>query len=152
MKQVLKLTLEDTKKMMDGAINKAIELGIDMDIAIVDDGGHLMLFTRMDNAKITSINVSIDKAFTAAAARKATLDYGKSVINHGPAFGIQTSHQGRFCVVGGGLPLFVDGQIVGGIGCSYRPNPLQKARLVLGEQKWHEQKLDSVRLQNLWKA
>jgi len=118
MKQVLKLTLEDTKKMMDGAINKAIEIGIDMDIAIVDDGGHLMLFTRMDNARITSINISIDKAFTAAAARKATSDYGKSVRNHGPAFGIQTSHQGRFCVVGGGLPLFVDSQIVGGIGCS----------------------------------
>ena len=69
MKKVLKLTLEDTRKMMDCAINKAIEIGIDMDIAIVDDGGHLMLFTRMDNAKITSINVSIDKAFTAAAAR-----------------------------------------------------------------------------------
>ena len=40
MKQVLKLTLEDTKKMMDAAINKAVEIGIDMDIAIVDDGGH----------------------------------------------------------------------------------------------------------------
>lgn len=63
MKKVLKLTLEDTTKMMDSAINKAIEIGIDMDIAIVDDGGHLMLFTRMDNAKITSINVSIDNAF-----------------------------------------------------------------------------------------
>ena len=118
MKQVLKLTLEDAKKMMDSAINKSIEIGVDMDIAIVDDGGHLMLFTRMDNARITSINISIDKAFTAAAARKATSDYGKSVRNHGPAFGVQTSHQGRFCVVGGGLPLFVDSQIVGGIGCS----------------------------------
>ena len=118
MKKVLKLTLEDTKKMMDAAINKAIEIGIDMDIAIVDDGGHLMLFTRMDNARITSINISIDKAFTAAAARKATLDYGNAVRNHGPAFGIQTSHQGRFCVVGGGLPFFVESQIVGGIGCS----------------------------------
>ena len=118
MKQVLKLTLEDAKKMMDGAINKAIEIGVDMDIAIVDDGGHLMLFTRMDNARITSINISIDKAFTAAAARKATLDYGNAVRNHGPDFGIQTSHQGRFCVVGGGLPFFVDSQIVGGIGCS----------------------------------
>ena len=118
MKQVLKLTLEDAKKMMDSAINKAIEIGVDMDIAIVDDGGHLMLFTRMDNARITSINISIDKAFTAAAARKATSDYSKAVRNHGPAFGIQTSHQGRFCVVGGGLPLFVDSQIVGGIGCS----------------------------------
>ena len=118
MKQVLKLTLEDAKKMMDGAISKAIDIGVDMDIAIVDDGGHLMLFTRMDNARITSINISIDKAFTAAAARKSTLDYGNAVRNHGPAFGIQTSHQGRFCVVGGGLPFFVESQIVGGIGCS----------------------------------
>ena len=92
MKKVLKLTLEDTKKMMDAAINKAIDIGIDMDIAIVDDGGHLMLFTRMDNAKITSINVSIDKAFTAAAARKATLDYGKSVINHGNVHSLSLTH------------------------------------------------------------
>jgi uncharacterized protein GlcG (DUF336 family) len=118
MKQVLKLVLEDARIMMDGAINKALEIGVDMDIAIVDDGGHLMLFTRMDNGRITSINISIDKAFTAAAARKPTSDYAKAARNHGPAFGIQTSHQGRFCVVGGGLPLFVEGQIVGGIGCS----------------------------------
>lgn len=118
MKQVLKLTLNDAKIMMDGAINKAVEIGVDMDIAIVDDGGHLMLFTRMENARITSINIAIDKAFTAAAARKPTADYGAAVRNHGPAFGIQSSHQGRFCVVGGGLPLFVEGQIVGGIGCS----------------------------------
>ncbi|SVB73412.1 uncharacterized protein METZ01_LOCUS226266 [marine metagenome] len=118
MKKVLKLTLEDAKIIMDEAINKAIEIGVDMDIAIVDDGGHLMLFTRMDNARITSINISIDKAFTAAAARKSTLDYGKAARNHGPAFGIHTSHQGRFSVVGGGIPLFVDNQIVGGIGCS----------------------------------
>lgn len=118
MKQVLKLVLEDARIMMDGAINKALEIGVDMDIAIVDDGGHLMLFTRMDNGRITSINISIDKAFTAAAARKPTSDYAKAARNHGPAFGIQTSHQGRFCVVGGGLPLFVEGQIVGEIGCS----------------------------------
>jgi uncharacterized protein GlcG (DUF336 family) len=72
MKQVLKLTLEDARIMMDGAINKALEIGVDMDIAIVDDGGHLMLFTRMENARITSINISIDKAFTAAASRKPT--------------------------------------------------------------------------------
>ena len=109
MKQVLKITLDDAKIIMAGAINRATEIGADMDVAIVDDGGHLMLFTRMEDARITSINISIDKAFTAAAARKPTADYGASVRNHGPAFGIQTSHQGRFCVVGGGLPIFTDG-------------------------------------------
>ena len=44
MKQVLKLTLEDARVMMDGAIKKAEEIGVDMDIAIVDDGGHLMFY------------------------------------------------------------------------------------------------------------
>lgn len=118
MKKVLKITLKEAEIIMNGAIKKAQEIAVDMDIAIVDDGGHLILFTRMENARITSINISIDKAFTAAAARKATADYGASVRNHGPAFGIQTSHQGRFCIVGGGLPIFINNQIIAGIGCS----------------------------------
>lgn len=118
MKKVLKITLAEAHIIMNAAIKKAQEIGVDMDIAIVDDAGHLMLFNRMENARITSINISIDKAFTAAAARKATAEYGESVRNHGPAFGIQTSHQGRFCVVAGGIPIFVDDQIVAAIGCS----------------------------------
>ena len=56
--------------------------------------------------------------YSKRGARKATSDYGKSIRNHSPAFGVQTSHQGRFYVIGGGLPLFVDSQIVRGIGCS----------------------------------
>lgn len=119
MRQVAKLTLEDAKVMMEGASKKAKEMGIDMDIAIVDDGGNLMLFQRMDNARITSINIAIDKAFTAGAARKSTKAYGDLTRNDGVTFGIHTSHQGRFCVVGGGLPIFTeDNQILGGIGCS----------------------------------
>ena len=119
MKEVSKLTLEDAKIMMAGAEQQAKKMGIDMDIAIVDDGGNLMLFQRMDNARITSINISIDKAFTAGAARKSTKAYGDLTRNDGPTFGIHTSHQGRFCVVGGGLPIFTENnQIVGGIGCS----------------------------------
>ncbi len=119
MKQVAKLTLEDAKTMMAGAEAKAKEIGIDMDIAIVDDGGNLMLFQRMDNARITSISIAIDKAFTAGGARRSTKFYGDLIKNNGPVFGIHTSNQGRFCVVGGGLPIFTnDNQILGGIGCS----------------------------------
>ena len=119
MKTVSKLTLQDAKTMMAGAQAKAKEMGIDMDIAIVDDGGNLMMFERMDDARITSIQIAIDKAFTAGAARKSTKAYGDLTKNNGPTFGIHTSNQGRFCVVGGGLPIFTnDGQIVGGIGCS----------------------------------
>ncbi|MBE0583387.1 MAG: heme-binding protein, partial [Desulfofustis sp.] len=72
MKTVPKLTLEDARLMMAAAEKKAVEIGVDMDIAIVDEGGHLLLFQRMDNGRITSITIAIDKAFTAAAARKST--------------------------------------------------------------------------------
>jgi uncharacterized protein GlcG (DUF336 family) len=115
---VPKLTLEDVKKIMGAAEVKARSMGIDMDIAIVDDGGHLLMFERMDSAKITSIQVSIDKAFTAAGARRPTHEYAAVAGAGGPAFGIHVSHQGRFSIVGGGVPIFVEGHIVGAVGCS----------------------------------
>lgn len=103
---------------MEAAEGKASEIGVDMDIAITDDNGSLLMFHRMDDGRITSIDVAISKAFTAAAARKSTRAYGEVGGAGGPAFGIHVSNQGKFMIVAGGLPLFVDGQIVGGVGCS----------------------------------
>jgi len=118
MKKVSKLTLDDARVMMAAAEAKSQEIGVDMDIAITDDSGSLLMFHRMDEARITSIEVAISKAFTAAAARRSTRAYGEISGPGGPAFGIHVSHQGRFMVVAGGLPIFVDDQIVGGVGCS----------------------------------
>jgi len=113
-----KLTLSDAKTVVQAAEAKAAEIGVDMDIAVVDDGGHLLAFVRMDQARVTSIDVAINKAFTAACARKATHEYAKVAGAGGPAFGIQSSNQGRFMIVGGGLPIFIKGTIAGGVGCS----------------------------------
>ncbi len=113
-----KLTLDDAKLVLEGAEKKAREIGVDMDIAVVDDGGHLLAFVRMDRARITSIDVSIGKAFTAAGARRATHEYAAVAGAGGPAFGMHTTNQGRFTIVGGGLPIFVKGMIAGGVGCS----------------------------------
>ena len=118
MKTVQKLTLSDARIIMEAAEGKASEIGVDMDIAITDDNGSLLMFHRMDDGRITSIDVAISKAFTAAAARKSTRAYGEVGGPGGPAFGIHVSNQGKFMIVAGGLPLFVDGQIVGGVGCS----------------------------------
>ena len=118
MKTVPRLTLDDARVMMAAAEKKAREIGVDMDIAITDDSGTLLMFHRMDNARITSIDVAISKAFTAAAARKSTRAYGQISLPGGPTYGIHVSNAGRFMIVAGGLPVFVDDQIVGGIGCS----------------------------------
>jgi uncharacterized protein GlcG (DUF336 family) len=113
-----KLSLSDAKLILEGSESKAREIGVDMDIAVVDDGGHLLAFVRMDGARLTSIDVSINKAFTAACARRPTHEYAATAGVGGPAFGMHVSNQGRFMIVGGGLPVFVDGTIAGGVGCS----------------------------------
>ena len=118
MKMIPRLTLDDARVMMDAAEAKAREIGVDMDIAITDDAGSLLMFHRMDNARITSIDIAISKAFTAAAARKSTRAYGQTSMPGGPSYGIHVSNQGRFMIVAGGLPVFYDSRIVGGIGCS----------------------------------
>jgi len=118
MRTTQKMTLDDAQVMMTAAELKARELGVDMDIAITDDNGSLLMFHRMDGGRITSIDVAISKAFTAAAARKSTRAYGEVGGPGGPAFGIHVSNQGRFMIVAGGLPVFVADEIVGGIGCS----------------------------------
>ena len=118
MRTVQKLTLDDARCIMEGAEAKAREIGVDMDIAITDDTGSVLMFHRMDNGRITSIDVAISKAFTAAAARRSTRSYGEVSGPGGPAFGIHVSNQGRFMIVAGGLPLFVNEEIVGGVGCS----------------------------------
>lgn len=118
MKTVPRLTLDDAKLMMAAAEKKAVNIGVDMDIAIVDDGGNMLLFQRMDNARITSISIAIDKAFTAGASRKSTRAYGKTSGPGGPSYGINSSIQGRFMIFAGGLPIFIDDEPVGGIGCS----------------------------------
>ena len=118
MKSSNKLTLYDANLILEACKKKAIEIGVDMDIAVTDDGGHLIAFQRMDNARITSINIAIDKSFTASAARKSTREYGDISVPGKPAYGIHSSHQGRFMIVAGGLPIFVNGEIIGGVGCS----------------------------------
>ena len=72
----------------------------------------------MDGGKVTSVTIAQDKAFTAAAARKATHEYNAVNVPGQLAFGIHTEVGGRLSSVGGGLPVVRDGAVVGGIGIS----------------------------------
>lgn len=118
MKTIQRLTLEDVKIILPAAEEKAKEIGVDMDIAVADDGGNLLGFYRMDGAKITSIDIAINKAFTAAGTRMSTHEYSKVAGAGMPAFGIHVSNSGKFMIFGGGVPILVDGQCVGAVGCS----------------------------------
>jgi len=73
----------------------------------------------MPGAKLTSIQTAIDKAFTAAGHRAPTSTYrGENFLPGGPAYGIHNTNGGRFTLIGGGMPVSIDGQVVGAIGIS----------------------------------
>ena len=115
---VQRLSIEDARVLIEGAREKATEIGVPMCIAVTDDSGNLIAFERMDGGKAHSIVVAQDKAFTAGAARKATHEYNEVNTPGSLAFGIHTEHGGRVSSVGGGLPVMVDGECVGGSGAS----------------------------------
>ena len=117
-KDSIKLTLEGTKIILAASEAKAKEIGVPMSIAIVDEGCNLITFENMDGAKITSIDIAMNKAFTAAGSRKGTHEYAEVASPGKPAFGIHVSNQGRFTIFGGGLPILIKGEVVGGVGCS----------------------------------
>lgn len=104
--------------LIRGAIAKANDIGVPMCIAVVDEAGNLVAFERMNGGKITSITIAQNKAFTAAAARRATHELNEVCIPGQPLFGIHTEVGGRISVIGGGLPIVVNGVVVGGIGVS----------------------------------
>ena len=115
---VKRLDLADARILIEGAAEKAREIGVPMCIAITDESGNLIAFERMDGGKITSVTIAQDKSFTASAAKKATHDYNAVNVPGKLAFGIHTEVGGRISSVGGGLPVMVDGEVVGGIGIS----------------------------------
>ena len=118
MKPVRQLDLDDAHRLVEGARQRAIAIDVPMCIAICDPGGHLLAFERMEGGKISSITIAIDKAFTAAAARKPTHEYGDAAQPGKAAYGINTAIGGRLMVVAGGIPVLHDGEVVGAIGIS----------------------------------
>ncbi len=118
MLSIKRLSLADAKILVEGARQKSVEIGVPMCIAVADDSGNVIAFDRMDGGKAHSILLAQDKAYTAGAARKATHEYNAVNVPGNLTFGIHTEAGGRISTVGGGIPVMVDGECVGGIGLS----------------------------------
>lgn len=112
------LTLAEAQRVIAACLAKSEEIGARMNIAVVDRGGNLIAHVRMDGAFFGSVNVSIDKAWSAAAFRMPTADLQAISKPDGPAWGFANNNGGRVMVFGGGFPVFRDGDVVGAIGVS----------------------------------
>jgi uncharacterized protein GlcG (DUF336 family) len=112
------ITLADARRVIAAAESKANEIGQPMNIAVADGGANLVAHVRMDGAWLGSIDISINKAFTARAFDIATKDLAEHCQSGGQFFGIHVSNQGRVMIFAGGIPLKRDGKVVGAIGVS----------------------------------
>jgi uncharacterized protein GlcG (DUF336 family) len=112
------VTLEEARKVIAAAEKKAAEIKQPMNIAVVDAGGNLVSHVRMDGAWIGSIDISINKAFTARAFDISTKNLAQHSQSGGQFFGIHVSNHGRVMVFAGGIPLSRGGKVVGGVGVS----------------------------------
>ena len=112
------MTLADARRVIAAAEKKAQDIGQPMNIAVVDEGGNLVAHVRMDNAWIGSIDIAINKAFTARAFDLSTKELAKNSQSGDQFFGIHTSNHGRVMIFAGGIPLKLDGKVVGAVGVS----------------------------------
>jgi len=112
------ITLNDARRVIAAAEDKARTIGQPMNIAVVDAGGNLVGHVRMDGAWIGSIDISINKAFTARAFDISTAQLGENSQPGQQFFGIHASNHGRVMIFAGGVPLRRDGSIIGAIGVS----------------------------------
>lgn len=112
------MTLADARRITAAAEKKAAEIGQPMNIAVVDEGGNLVSHVRMDGAWLGSIDISINKAFTARAFDLSTKDLAANSQSGDQFFGIHVSNRGRIMIFAGGIPLKLDGKVVGAVGVS----------------------------------
>lgn len=112
------MTLEDARRVIAAAEKKAKEIGQPMNIAVADEGGNLVSHVRMDWAWLGSIDISINKAFTARAFDISTKDLAVQSQPGKQFYGIHVSNHGRVMIFAGGIPLKKNGKVVGAIGVS----------------------------------
>lgn len=111
------ISLELSTKLLEAAVEKGKELGMPFSISIVDRVGNLKAFSAMDNAPVLSLDIAQNKAFSAATYNRATHEWYDRLKDDPPLLhGLV--HTERLVIFGGGYPIKIDGELIGGIGVS----------------------------------
>ncbi len=122
------LSLEAARTIAAAAEAAAREKGVGVVIAVVDDGGHLILLHRLDEAQVASVNVGIGKARTAAIYRRPSKDF-EDQIRAGRVAALALADS---TPLQGGVPILVDGRVVGAVGVSGDTPQVDEAIAIAG--------------------
>lgn len=115
---VATISLETAKAIVDACEEKAEEIDNPMVITVANSEGNLIAQHRMDGAWLASVDISRNKAFTAAALDMPTHELAEPAQPGNPLYGLQNTNQGQMVIFGGGYPLEADGDVVGAVGVS----------------------------------
>jgi len=115
---VTDVSSELARGLVDAVHAECARRGLALAAAVVDRGGNLVVAARMDGAQLGALSLAIDKAFTAASFGFPTSDWVHSSAPGGSDWGLGTSLGGRAVVFPGGIPLYLDGALIGGLGVS----------------------------------
>lgn len=112
------LSAAQAREMIETSKSKATALNVPCSIAVIGPDGYLLAFDRQDGAMAGSVELAINKAFTAQIFNNGTNALSVLARPGAELFGIQYSHNGRVVVFGGGMPIQFQGQAIGAIGVS----------------------------------
>lgn len=112
------VTAKLAQKIITAAKTKAVELGVPVAVAIVDESGVLKAFSRQDGAALFNVQVSQDKAYTAVGFGMPTENWHPMIKDDAPLAAGAVGGINRLVIIGGGYPIEIEGQIVGAIGVS----------------------------------
>ena len=113
-----KLTLALAKKLAEKIEQKAEEIGVRAVVAIADSGARPILVECMNDSYIASYDIAVNKAYTSVALKMKTAELKKLSQPNESLYGIQFTNSGQIVIFGGGEPLKINGEIVGGLGVS----------------------------------
>lgn len=116
--KALGVSLEEARRIIRAGQEKANEIGVPMNIAVVDAGANLVAFERQEGAWIGSIDIAQKKAFTSRAFDIETKALGENSQSGQQFFGIHASNNGKVMIFAGGVPLRRGDEVVGAVGVS----------------------------------
>jgi uncharacterized protein GlcG (DUF336 family) len=117
-RNISSLTLADARALIAAAERKAQALGVPYNLAVVDAGGALISHVRMDGAWLGSVDIAINKAWTARAFDMPTEKLSKMAQSGKPLFGIDSTNHEKVVIFGGGVPIKMNDTVIGGLGAS----------------------------------
>jgi cob(I)alamin adenosyltransferase len=115
---MLDITLKTAKALIAEVEKKAIQMGLHAVIAVASASAHPVAIQCMDDSYIASFDIAMNKAYTSVALKMSTIELKAMSQPNGSLYGIEHTNNGKIVIFGGGVPLVVDGKIVGGLGVS----------------------------------